>query len=148
MIDALVRTGLARFEFRHAQFNFGTEIGALATECAADQGAFWDFYDSYVGAAPPQPPEDGPSLFSREGAVWLAERLSLDADQLANCVDEQTHLPAIEASLQRAFREATGPDGWLRTPALLINGQLFLDWSNLEAIVETVQREHAAVSGN
>ena len=144
----MVRTGLARFEFRHAQFNFGAETGALAAECAADQGAFWKFYDRYVGGASPQPPEHGPSLFSRDGAVWLAEQLSLDSEQLARCMDEQSHLPAIEESLRRAFREATGPDGWLRTPALLINGQLFLNWSDLDAIIEAVQQAHIVVTGN
>ena len=109
MIDELVRTGLARFEYRHI-LNHGppSVLAALSTECGGDQSVWWEFHDHYMTTRD----------FSRDGAVQLAASLSLDTEQFAQCLDNQIHLDAVEAQ-HRAAAEA----GVRRTPTVRINGE-------------------------
>ena len=109
MIDELVRTGLARFEYRHI-LNHGppSVVAALATECGGDQGRWWEFHDHYMTTRD----------FSRDGALALAASLSLDTDQYAQCLDNQTHLDLVEGQ----HREAAAA-GVARTPTIRINGE-------------------------
>ena len=108
MIEELVRTGLVRFEYIYI-LNHGlpSELGALATECGGDQGHWWDFHDHFMTSWD----------FSRDGAVAFAASLSLDTEQFAQCLDNQTHLEAVE-NQHRAAVEA----GFSRTPTVRING--------------------------
>ena len=109
MIEELVRTGIARFEYRHI-VNHGSSsvLAALATECAGDQGRWWDFHDRYMTTRD----------FTREGALTFAASLALDAEQFTHCLDNQIHLEAIEAQHRHA-KEI----GASRTPTVHINGQ-------------------------
>lgn len=109
MIDELVRTGIARFEFVHFLGHGQPSLfSAVATECAGDQGAWWEFHDHYMTTRD----------FSREGADALAASLNLDTDAFGQCLDDQTHLDAVNAAHASA-REA----GVNRTPTVRINGQ-------------------------
>lgn len=109
MIDELVRTGLARFEYRHI-LNHGppSVVAALATECGGDQGRWWDFHDHYMTT------QD----FSRDGAIALAASFALDTDQFAQCLDNEVHLDLVEGQHRDAVR-----DGFNRTPTIRINDQ-------------------------
>ncbi|MXX47881.1 MAG: thioredoxin domain-containing protein [Chloroflexi bacterium] len=122
MIDELVRTGLARFEYRHI-LNHGppSVAAALATECGGDQGRWWDFHDHYMTT------QD----FSRDGAVALAASLSLDTEQFAQCLDNQVHLELVEEQ-HRAASQA----GFNRTPTIRINGE---GGAVNDALIEQVQ---------
>ncbi|MYD54319.1 MAG: thioredoxin domain-containing protein [Chloroflexi bacterium] len=122
MIDELVRTGLARFEYRHI-LNHGppSVAAALATECGGDQGRWWDFHDHYMTT------QD----FSRDGAVALAASLSLDTEQFAQCLDNEVHLELVEGQ-HRAAAEA----GFNRTPTIRINGE---GGAVNDALIEQVQ---------
>ena len=91
-------------------FGAQSEFSALATECGADQGAFWDFHDEYMSGRA--------SLYARAGAIGLAEDLGLDAEEFTACIDDERHLPAIEAAQRQARSE-----GITGTPTLTVNGQ-------------------------
>lgn len=106
-----MRTGIARFEYRHfVIFGAQSEFSALATECGADQGAFWQFHDAYMSGRA--------SLYARSGAIGLAAELGLDEGEFTTCIDEERHTPTIEAA-QRSARAA----GIRGTPTLTVNGQ-------------------------
>ena len=120
-----MRTGIARFEYRHfVIFGAQSEFSALATECGADQGAFWDFHDAYMSGQA--------ALYARVGAIGLAEDLALDVDQFTTCIDEQRHTPAIEA-LQVEARQA----GIRGTPTLTVNGQRVA--ASADAVIEAAR---------
>ena len=121
----MVRTGIARFEYRHyVVFGAQSEFSALATECGADQGAFWDFHDAYMSGRA--------SLYARSGAIGLAGDLGLDEAEFTMCIDEERHTPAIEA-VQRTAREA----GIRGTPTLTVNGQRVA--SSADAVIEAAR---------
>jgi protein-disulfide isomerase len=109
VIDELVRAGIARFEYSHI-INHGppSMLGALATECGGDQGAWWDFHDHYMSQWD----------FSREGAIAFAASLSLDTEEFTQCLDSEKHLELIEGQ-HRLAREV----GANRTPTVRINGE-------------------------
>ncbi len=109
MIDELVRTGLARFEYQHI-LNHGppSVLAALATECGGDQGRWWDFHDHFMTTRD----------FTRDGAVAHAASLSLDTERFAECLDSEAHLEAINAQHGAAVEA-----GVRRTPTVRINGE-------------------------
>ena len=109
MIEELVRTGVARFEYSHI-INHGppSMLGALATECGGDQGAWWDFHDHYMSQWD----------FSREGAISFAASLSLDTDEFTECLDSEKYLDLVEEQHRQAVAEGAN-----RTPTVRINGQ-------------------------
>lgn len=118
----MVRTGIARFEYRHyVIFGAQSEFSAISTECGADQGAFWQFHDAYMSGRA--------ALYARTGAIGLAEDLGLDVEEFTTCIDEQQHLPAIEA-VQRQARQ----DGIGGTPTVLVNGRRVN--ANADSVIE------------
>lgn len=109
MIEELVRTGLARFEYRHI-LNHGhpSVFAAMATECGGDQGKWWNFHDHYMTT------QD----FSRDGALAIAGALGLDTEEFAQCLDNEVHLDLVNDQ-HRAASEV----GVRRTPTIHINGE-------------------------
>jgi len=127
-----VRTGLARFEYRHfIVFEDGASLyGAEVTECAADQGAFWEFHDRFLA------PDRG--MYEWENVLVFAESLELDLARLQGCVANREHRAALEAG-QRAAWEL----GVRRTPSVAVNGVLVEEPSpaNVIAAVEAAVGE-------
>ncbi len=112
MIEETIRTGLARYEYRHyIILGAASEFAAMATECAGDQGAWWEFHDAYLlkGLA---------RTFSRAGAIELARDEGLDVARFAQCIDNEEHADRI----QRMQWEARA-NGVRQTPTIRVNGQ-------------------------
>ncbi len=109
MIDELIRTGVARFEYSHI-INHGppSMLAALSTECGGDQGAWWDFHDHYMSQWD----------FSREGAIAFAASLSLDTEEFRQCLDSEKYLELVEGQHRQAVA-----NGFNRTPTVRINDQ-------------------------
>ncbi len=109
MLDELIRSGLARLEYVHILgHGQGSVFAAMATECAGDQGAWWEFHDHYMTTRD----------LSRAGALAQAARSGLDSGQFAQCLDSEAHLETVRAAHQSA-RDA----GVNRTPTIRINGR-------------------------
>ena len=81
---------------------------AEASECAADQGAFWQFHDLLYDRAPTQPSQ----------MPDLAQQLGLDVPAFTSCLDSRRYAGLVEAETQEGFAH-----GFHATPAFLINGQ-------------------------
>ena len=88
-----------------------SEFAALATECAADQDAFWAAHDRYMARS-------SSTLYRRAGAVAMARDLGLNTEEFGACLDERRHIPAIEAQQRAAFAQNIRS-----TPTILVNGQ-------------------------
>lgn len=108
-----MRPGLARFEFRHfIVFEGGASLyAAELAECAADQGAFWEFHDRLLA------PDTG--MYEWERAAAFAESLGLDVGRLRGCMANREHLRAIEAGHVGGWE--LGVRG---TPSVTVNGVL------------------------
>ncbi len=109
-------TGIATFEYRdYAFLGDGSVMAAEALSCAGDQGKFWEYHDlMYFNV-------DNPALpgLSRPSFDLFAEQLELDMAVFGACLDNHTHLEAVNRSKEEGT--VLGVKG---TPAILINGEL------------------------
>ena len=116
ILDDLVAPGIARYSFHH-RFVIGPDslTAGMATECAADQGMFWEYHDALFIAVVND---------SRAVAVGnlkdLAEDLGLDSGQFNRCIDSKEHYDEVV----RADTDASD-QGINSTPTVLINGEVY-----------------------
>ena len=103
MIEELVRSGKARFEYRHFPLWADSMLPALAMECAADQSgnAFWRFHDEFMRS-------DSNTRGSRDAMIQFAREIGLEVNAFTTCLDERRHLERIEQSQGDAFRLGVG----------------------------------------
>ena len=109
-MDEFVRTGIARFTFRHlSHLGLESEEAALAAECAADQDAFFPYHDALF--------ERQAQGLSRAELDDAAQAVNLDRDVFSDCLDARTHQDALAAGIEEARRL-----GVTATPIVLVNG--------------------------
>lgn len=100
IVDAYIRTGKVRLVYRHLlQLGERSELLAEASECAADQGRFWEMrqalyarYDQLYGD-------------TRAEALAAATEAGADVEQLGACLDAHTHRDLVRADFAAATAE-------------------------------------------
>jgi len=110
-----VDTGKATFVYKHQAF-LGRESvwAAEASECAADQGRFWDYHDLlYTRQA-----GENQGAFTKDNLLNFAEELNLDMAQFEPCLTNDQTLGRVQADTQEG--QQAGVRG---TPTFFINGQ-------------------------
>jgi protein-disulfide isomerase len=116
------------FAFRHLPIPERHPLAPLAaeaSEAAAVQGDFWEYYDALFRAQP---------KLSRETMLAVGRELGLDADRMATEIDAGAHRARIERDVKSAT--ASGATG---TPTFFVNGERFFgayDASSLVAALE------------
>lgn len=100
--------------YRHFPLSFHAQAmpAALASECAAEQGKFWEFSDKIY--ANQEKLAGGAPYLEQVG-----KDLGLNMDKYKGCIASQKYLAKVQADQQQG--SAYGVDG---TPATFINGQL------------------------
>ncbi len=105
-------TGKVRFEFRHMIIGgTPTRDAANASECAADQGRFWDYHDALFA-------RQGTSAnpFTKPLLKRYAAELGLDASKFDPCVDQNLHYNTVAANESDARSRGVNA-----TPTFFIN---------------------------
>lgn len=134
-----VASGQARLEFHHfplSQHEPGASMAAQASECAADQGAFWPYHDRLFAAQ-----NEGANAFTAERLIGYADELGLDSRQFTQCLTNQTHMPAVRESLNQALAL-----NLRSTPSLLINGAPVENPMDYPGLAAEIARLAAAAS--
>lgn len=110
-----IDTGIARLEWHDfAWIGSESRDAANAARCAGDLGAFWPFHDLlYANQG-----GENAGAFSRDRLKAFGDRLSLNPAAFHACVDDGTHLDAVQADF--ADVRANGFNG---TPTFLIGSQ-------------------------
>lgn len=102
--------GLVRFGYWHFPFlGPGSLLAAEASECAADQDAFWAFHDGLFSGRV--------NNFSTENLTSLADELNLDPTEFTACLESGKHSSRVQA--QHSLAQQIGVQS---TPTFLING--------------------------
>lgn len=137
-----IQPGDVKFEFHHFPLQMhspGAEMSAMASECAADQGAFWPYHDRlFIEATRGQP------AMQVEKLVGYAGDLGLDEKEFLQCINGQTHRDAITASVAEAITM-----GLNSTPSVLVGDQLMeqaFDYNAMKAEID--QQLEAANAGS
>jgi len=111
--EAYVKTGKVKFVYMHfplESIHPQAMPAALASECADEQGAFWEYHDLVF--------QNQQSLSDANYKQW-AGQLSLDQAQFDDCYDSKKYESAVRGDLQQ------GSNAGVRgTPGFILNGQL------------------------
>lgn len=100
-------------------------LAAEASEAAAAQGRFWEYYDALYAAQP---------RLSRETMLELGRELGLDGERMEAEIDSGVHRDRIARDLASA--EASGATG---TPTFYVNGKRFFGAYDAGSLVEALE---------
>jgi hypothetical protein len=116
------------------KFSGDSRNAALAAWAAWDQGKFWEMHELLFQHAPE---------LQRPDLEALARKLGLDMAKFNKAMDDMTHLPELNANLDRIHEL----DIW-STPTIIINGHVLKGaqpYDNYKAVIEQVL--HGKASG-
>lgn len=126
LMEKYIKPGKVRFvyhTFPLSGFLPGSNMAALASQCAADQGAFWPYHDRLFGAQ-----RNGQPAFTFDRLVEYATELNLDERGFTRCMSSLEHQAAIDTSIQEGISQ--GVQG---TPAIFVNGtSISSDYNSLQ----------------
>lgn len=112
----------------------GGEQAAMASECAHDQDAFWEYHDLLF--------ENQSALTGTETLVDLARQLDIDLEAFQSCLEDQTYSDEVAADFQDGV--SYGVRG---TPAFFVNGRMISGAQPLAAfqtVIDEILAEQAA----
>lgn len=132
ILENYVDTGKASYEFRHFPLSFHqyAQKAAEATECAGEQGKFWEYHDILFAN---QANLDADSLKA------YAVNLGLDATKFDTCLDSGKYEDKITEDMN--YCAGKGVSG---TPSFIINGQLLVGAQPYSAFQQVIE---SALSG-
>ncbi|HET9946466.1 MAG TPA: DsbA family protein, partial [Patescibacteria group bacterium] len=130
-VNDYVKTGKVKFYFRHYPF-LGQEstFAANASECANEQGRFWDFHD-YLYQNQGQ---ENSGTFAKDKLEADAATLGLNTAQFNSCLESDKYNSQVSADL--ADGQKAGVSG---TPTVFVDGQPIVGaqpYSAFKAIVD------------
>ena len=113
-----VDTGKARFVYKHFPLGFhaGAKPAAEGTECANDQGKFWEMHDKIFEEQEKQ--GSGTIQFTKQDVGKWAAAVGLNMSQFNQCVNSGKYSKLVEDDI--AYGSQLGVSG---TPTTFINGQ-------------------------
>jgi len=122
-----IQTGKVRMAYVHYPIlGADSMTAAEATECAAEQGKFWEYHNvlfAHQGIG-----------FTKENLVSLAQEQGMDGDALGKCLDDFSDRASLEDDIR--LSQVMGVRG---TPAFLVNGIPLAGaypYENFEQVIE------------
>lgn len=111
---------LARLEYYHYPLSYHKYafITAEATECAGDQGKFWEYLDTIF---------ENQSSLSEDYLYKVADSLELGRTAFDACMDDHTYKGKILSHMAEGSRRRLPG-----TPTIYVNGQM-VKWGGAEA---------------
>ena len=122
--------GKVRLVYKHfplANLHPNAQKAAEASECADEQGKFWEYHDKLFAGQP--------AGFSLDKFKQWAKDLGLKTDQFDNCLDSGKYAQKVRTDAQEGQQK--GVQG---TPATFVNGRLVsgaLPYDSFKQLVDT-----------
>jgi protein-disulfide isomerase len=114
--EKYIKTGKVKWVFNHFAFLGDESIRAAeASECANDQGKFWEYANTLFN----NQAGENHGTFRDEKLYEWAQQLGLNMDQFKMCMKDRLHLDEIQRSNNTA--QSLKLPG---TPSILVNGAL------------------------
>lgn len=132
LIEDHIKTGNVRLEFHQFPLSShapGSNMAAMASLCAADQGEFWTYHTRLFRAQ-----DQGQAGFTIDALTRYADELGLDSRALLQCMSSQQYRDQVAASANQALTM-----GLNATPSVLINGTRManpFDYNEMNALIE------------
>lgn len=126
IVREVVRTGIARFDAQAFPFlSQRSEDAAEATECAADQGAYWPYRERLF--------DQERGLRAGADLIDTAAAIGLDVQAFRRCVENDTYADEVAAQIQGGRERSVGG-----TPTVLVEGRQ-TSWG-ADTVIDTVRR--------
>ncbi|MEK9186017.1 MAG: DsbA family protein [Patescibacteria group bacterium] len=134
--DQYVKTGKVKLIYRDFAF-LGPEsfMAAIASQCAADQGKFWEYHDKLFQTEILDGRENNGNL-SANFLKSLAGQLSLNQKQFDSCLDTSKYQQEINKDYDDGI--VLGVNG---TPATFVNGKLFSGAQSFRVFKAAIDKE-------
>ncbi len=131
-----VTAGKVRVQYRQFPF-LGAEsiVAAEASQCAADQGHFWDYHDALFNA---QRAENS-GVFSKSNLEKIAATAGLDSASFNSCFASGAHKASVLD--EKKAGESLGVQA---TPTFFVNGKQVADWHDYSAFNALIDQALAA----
>lgn len=115
IVKAYIDTGKANYAYKHLAF-LGPEsvYAAVAAECAADQGKFWEFHNYLFE----HQNGENQGAFNKDKLVGFAQELNLDMAKFEPCLTNDATVARVQADTEQAQKL-----GVASTPTFFVNGQ-------------------------
>jgi len=116
--------GKVKFVYRHFPLPYHRYAyqAAVASECAQDQGKFWDYYNQLF--------QNQKNLTNNDLKKY-ADLAGFDQELFNDCLDSEVKEKVVDDDLQEAKRLNLS-----FTPSIFINGQLVEDWQKLPEVLQ------------
>jgi len=105
---------------------------AVASECAADQGKFWEYHDLLF---------DNQTDIKKKDLIIYAERLNLDTTAFQNCYDSQVKNKVVRADMDEGRKLNIDS-----TPTFYVDGKKIADWTTIPDLLATLLPVSTATS--
>lgn len=124
--------GKVRKVWRHypLPFHAGADRTHQASECAHEQGKFWEYHDA-IFAAPAAPSND-------QGLADLAGQIKLDRKKFEKCLADGKYVDLVKKEIEKGSQY-----GVRGTPATFVNGRLVSGAQPYEAFDKAIKDELA-----
>lgn len=134
IIKDYVDTGKAKFAFRHFAFlGPASTTAANASECANEQGKFWDYHNYFYEH---QPPESDTSMYTTDKLTDVAKSLGMNESQFKSCLDSTKYAKNVSDDL--AAGQKAGVSG---TPTVFVNGTILVGAQPYTAFKDLIEKE-------
>jgi protein-disulfide isomerase len=130
-LAALIAQGTVSFEYRHLVVHpTRGDWAAQATECAGDQGRFWDFHDLLFA-------NQQVTFTTNQMKAWAAQ-IKLDTAAFNQCFDAGKYTEQVKQSTKDAAKL-----GFNSTPTFTLNGQqLKVNYDQVaQAVIQAVNKK-------
>lgn len=128
-----MEAGQVRFGYLHMAFlGPESEWSAEASECAAEQGAFWAYHDLLFDQLAGQ----NQGAFDKDRLKQFAAELGLETEVFNDCLDSGKYTSLVRT--ETAMVQSLGVRG---TPAFLVNGRPLVGAQPFEAFQQIIETE-------
>lgn len=131
--EKYVADGRARIVFRHVAF-LGRESvwAAEASECANEQGRFWDYHDKLFESQQ----GENRGAFAMDNLKRFAQEIGLDTDTFNECIDSHKYEALVNAESKEALDK-----GIASTPTFVIGDQTIAGPRSFEQLQQAIEAE-------
>lgn len=106
IVEEYIATGKVNMVYKHFPIRGPDSMAAsLASQCAGDQGKFWEFHDMLFN----NQEAEGSGWASAENMKGFASELGLQREKFDSCLDSEKHRSLVESDL--AFGQEIGVTG-------------------------------------
>lgn len=116
-----------RLVYKHfpLEKNPSAQKAAEASECAAEQGKFWEYHDALF--------ENQKTGLSVEKLKGLATELSLNAGQFNDCLDASKYAAKVQEDIKEGLSKGVGG-----TPTTFVNGEFVAGAVSFETLKQKI----------